>query len=131
MASKAFERLARVGNRQTLCLTHYGRKSGRSYDVTIWYLVDNGRLYLVSANANRNWVRNVKARSAISLRIGNEIFNGEVREIVDREERDHVNSLVERKYWFVMPVLRFTRMLNTIGIVRDHSAAFEVLLKEE
>src|SRR5882757_7508557 len=116
MASKDFERLARIGNRQTLCLTHYGRKSGRAYDVTIWYLLDNDKLYLVSANANRNWVRNVKARPAISLRIGDGIFNGDVLEITDREQRDHINSLVESKYWFVMPILRFARMLSSIGI---------------
>ncbi|MDO8432126.1 MAG: nitroreductase family deazaflavin-dependent oxidoreductase [Candidatus Binatus sp.] len=130
MASKAFERLARVENRQTLCLTHYGRKTGRPYDVTIWYLVDDGKLYVVTANANRNWVRNVKARPAISLRIGHEIFNGEVRAIVDRNEREHVTALVERKYWFVMPMLRLGRMLSAIGIVRDSSAAFEVILSE-
>ena len=43
MASKSFERLQRAGDRQTLSLTHYGRKSGRPYEVTIWYLVDDGR----------------------------------------------------------------------------------------
>src|SRR5258706_10871814 len=106
MASREFARLERVGNRQTLCLTHYGRKSGRPYDVTIWYLVEGGRLYLVSANASRNWVRNVKARPAISLRVGEEIFNGKVREIVDRHEREQVSAMVERKYWYVMPLLR-------------------------
>ncbi len=41
MASKSFERLRKAGDRQTLQLTHYGRKSGRPYEVTIWYLVDD------------------------------------------------------------------------------------------
>ena len=72
MASKSLERLRRVGDRQTLSLTHYGRKSGRPYEVTIWYLVDKDGLYLVSANAARSWVRNVKARPAVGLRVGNE-----------------------------------------------------------
>ena len=93
MASKSFERLRRVGDRQTLRLTHYGRKSGRPYEVTIWYLVDDDRLYLVSANATRNWVRNVKVRPAVSLRVGNEVFNGDVRAITDKQERDKVNGL--------------------------------------
>ena len=43
MASKSFERLRQVGDRQTLRLTHYGRKSGRPYEVTIWYLLDGDR----------------------------------------------------------------------------------------
>src|SRR5271156_6398405 len=68
MESNSIERLHRAGDRQTLKLTHYGRKTGKPYEVVIWYLVGGDKLYLVSANANRNWVRNVKARPAISLR---------------------------------------------------------------
>jgi deazaflavin-dependent oxidoreductase (nitroreductase family) len=133
MASKSFERLRKAGDRQTLKLTHYGRKSGRPYDVTIWYLVDseNDRLYLVSANADRNWVRNVKARPAISLRVGNEVFNGDVRTITDKQERDKVSRLTERKYWYIAPMLRLGQFLMSMGMVRDNTAAFEVILADE
>jgi deazaflavin-dependent oxidoreductase (nitroreductase family) len=137
MASKSFKRLRRVGDRQTLRLTHYGRKTGRPYEVTIWYLVDDDRLYLVSANAARNWVRNVKARPAISLRVGDEVFDGNVRAITDAQEREKVNGLVERKYWFVIPILRLGRLLRlgrffaSIGIIRDNSIAFEVILADD
>lgn len=130
MAARAFERLGRVANRQTLSLTHYGRKSGRPYEVTIWFMVDKDKLYLVSANANRNWVRNVKAHPNVSLRVGDEIFNGDLRAVVDPKEREHVSGLVERKYWFVMPILRLVRMLGAMNIMRENSAAFEVLLSE-
>ena len=131
MESKSLERLRQVGDRQTLRLTHYGRKTGRPYEVTIWYLVDDDRLYLVSANrAAPNWVRNVKARPAISLRVGDEVFNGNVRLIMDTQEREKVNGLVERKYWFVIPVLRLGRFLASMGIIRDNSIAFEVILAD-
>jgi deazaflavin-dependent oxidoreductase (nitroreductase family) len=130
MASKSFERLKKAGDRQTLRLTHYGRKSGRPYEVTIWYLVDDDRLYLISANANRSWVRNVKARPAVSLRVGEEIFNGDVRTITDQQERDKVNRLTERKYWYVAPMLRLGQFLMSMGIVRDNTAAFEVILAD-
>jgi deazaflavin-dependent oxidoreductase (nitroreductase family) len=128
MSSESLERLARTPVRQTLSLTHYGRKSGRSYEVILWYLVDGDRLYLVTANKNRNWVRNVKARPKVSLRIGDHIFNGEVRPISDPQEREHVSNLVEKKYWYVMPLLRFGRMLSGMGVLRDNSAAMEVIL---
>jgi deazaflavin-dependent oxidoreductase (nitroreductase family) len=131
MASKSFQRLHQVGDRQTLRLTHYGRKTGRPYEVTIWYLVDDDRLYLISANAARNWVRNVKVRPAISLRVGDEVFNGNVRAVTDAQEREKVNRLVERKYWFVIPVLRLGRFLASMGIIRDNSAAFEVILADD
>ena len=133
MASTSFERLRKAGDRQTLKLTHYGRKSGRPYDVTIWYMVDKqpDRLYLVSANADRNWVRNVKARPAISLRVGNEVFNGDVRSITDQNERDKVRALTERKYWYVAPMMRMGQFLMSMGMIRDNTAAFEVILADE
>jgi deazaflavin-dependent oxidoreductase (nitroreductase family) len=131
MASKSLERLRKAGDRQTLKLTHYGRKSGRPYDVTIWYLVNDDRLYLVSANAARSWVRNVKARPAISLRVGDEVFNGNVRVITDKQERDKVSRLVERKYWYVAPMLRLGQFLMSMGIIRDNTAAFEVILADD
>jgi deazaflavin-dependent oxidoreductase (nitroreductase family) len=131
MASKSFERLRRAGDKQTLRLTHYGRKSGRPYEVTIWYLVDSDRLYLVSANAARNWVRNVKARPAVSLRVGNEVFNGDVRSITDKQERDKVDALTLSKYWYLAPMLRLGQFLMSVGILRDNTAAFEVILADD
>jgi deazaflavin-dependent oxidoreductase (nitroreductase family) len=131
MASKSFERLRQIGDKQTLRLTHYGRKTGRPYEVTIWYMVDDDRLYLASANAARNWVRNVKVRPAVSLRVGDEVFNGNVSAITDPQEREKVNALVERKYWYVTPILRLARFLASMGIIRDNSAAFEVVLLDD
>ncbi len=130
MASKSSERLRRVGNTQTMRLTHYGRKSGRAYEVVIWYMVDDGRLYLVTSNAARSWVRNVKVRPEVSFRIGDEAFSGNVRAITDKQEREKVIGLVERKYWYVMPVLRLLGFLTSMGIIRDNSAAFEVILAD-
>ncbi len=66
MESNSVDRLHRAGDRQTLKLTHYGRKTGNPYEVVIWYLVEGDKLYLVSANANRSWVRNVKSRDQLS-----------------------------------------------------------------
>jgi len=131
MTSKSLERLRQVGDRQTLRLTHYGRKTGHPYEVTIWYLVNDDRLYLISSNAARNWVRNVKVRPAVSLRVGDEVFNGNVRAITDTQEREKVNGLVERKYWFVIPMLRLGRFLASMGIISDNSAAFEVILADD
>ena len=131
MASKSIERLRRVADRQTLSLTHYGRKSGRPYEVIIWYLVDGDQLFLVSANAARNWVRNVKARPAVSFKIGDQIFNGNVRAITDQQERDKVNDLTMSKYWYVAPMLWLARFLMASRIIRDNTAAFEVILADE
>ncbi|MGC1191839.1 MAG: hypothetical protein WA861_14695, partial [Candidatus Binatus sp.] len=79
----------------------------------------------------RSWVRNVKARPAISLRVGNEVFNGNLRAITDKQERDKVNDLTMRKYWYVAPMLRMGQFLMSMGMMRDNTAAFEVILADE
>src|SRR5271167_4426359 len=39
MEPDVLNRLRRVAGRQTLTLTHYGRKSGKPYEVTIWFVL--------------------------------------------------------------------------------------------
>jgi deazaflavin-dependent oxidoreductase (nitroreductase family) len=128
MASTQAGRLARIAGQQTLRLTHHGRRTGKPYEVVIWFLVEGERLYLVTANVNRNWVRNVKKDPKVLLRVGGETFSGEVRPITDAAEREHVLGLVQRKYWYVLPMLLAARMLTMLGILTDTSGAFEVLL---
>ena len=63
------ERLNRVATRQTVRLTHYDRKSGRAYEVPIWFAVDGDRVYLETANVNRQWVRNVQKTPRLGCRL--------------------------------------------------------------
>ena len=59
------DRLAAIASRSTCRLTHRGRKTGRPYQVTIWFVVDGDTVYLATANATRQWVRNVRATPAV------------------------------------------------------------------
>ena len=71
MESTELARLRRVAGKQTTRLTHYGRKTGKSYEVTIWFVLDDDRLYIGTANAKRQWVQNVQKTPNIKLTIGN------------------------------------------------------------
>lgn len=53
MESTQLARLRRVAGRQTTRLTHYGRKTGKPHEVTIWFVLDGDTLYIGSANVNR------------------------------------------------------------------------------
>jgi len=44
------DRLAQVANTSTLRLTHYGRRSGTPYEVTIWFLVEGETICRATAN---------------------------------------------------------------------------------
>jgi deazaflavin-dependent oxidoreductase (nitroreductase family) len=103
MASTTPQRLSQVAKRWTLRLTHYGRKTGKSYQVTIWFLVEGETVYLVTQNMRRQWTRNVQARPEVQLQIGDELWNGEVEVITDQAEQLHVVDLMVRKYWIMRP----------------------------
>jgi deazaflavin-dependent oxidoreductase (nitroreductase family) len=120
------ERLRSVASRQTLALTHYGRKTGKPYSVTIWFLVDGARLYLATADMRRSWTRNVLVNPKVSLKVGGDTFEGTVRRLTGEEEREHVFRLVQAKYWWATPLIMSARMLQAMGLLTDHSGAFEV-----
>ena len=118
------QRLARIANSSTLQLTHYGRKSGKPYEVTIWFLVEGDTIFLVTANMDRQWTRNVQKRHKVGLHFGAETLEGTVTRITDADERAHVNELVKQKYWYVRPLLW---LMDTFGL-SDRGGAFRVRL---
>ena len=109
MESTEAERLARVGRKSTCRLTHYGRKSRRPYEVTIWFLVDGDTVYLTTMNMQRQWTRNVQANPKVLLRMGWDTFNGDIEVVSDEAEMAHVVELLKEKYWLSRPYLWLKR----------------------
>jgi deazaflavin-dependent oxidoreductase (nitroreductase family) len=107
-------------------LTHYGRKSGKPYDVTIWFVVDGDKVYIGTANVNRQWVRNVQKTPQVKLSIGGEAFDGTARFLTDRPEHERAMVAIRRKYWMYRPIIALGQVLTAIGAMRDRSGAFEV-----
>jgi deazaflavin-dependent oxidoreductase (nitroreductase family) len=128
MDSNALARLKAVAGRQTLTLTHYGRKSGKPYDVTIWFAVEGDKVYIGTANVNRQWVRNVQKTPRIRLAVGDEQLEGEARFLAERTERDRAMAAIRRKYWIYRPFIALGQILAAIGVMRDKTGAFEVVL---
>lgn len=128
MADDLAARLARVANNHTLQLVHKGRKSGKSYEVTIWFLVEGATLYLVTASLQRQWPRNLGVNPGVTLKIADQTFTGKAEQITDESGRAHVTDLVGRKYWYALPYIRVFRMLANAGLVKDRSGSFRVRL---
>jgi len=119
-------RLKRVAARQTLILTHYGRKTGKPHEVTIWFVLDDEKFYIGTANVSRQWVRNVQKTPQIKLSIGSESFTGTARFLSDRSEHERAMAAIRRKYWIFRPIIEFGRMLTALGLMRDNTGSFEV-----
>jgi deazaflavin-dependent oxidoreductase (nitroreductase family) len=119
-------RLTRIARKQTLRLTHYGRKSGKAFEVTIWFTVEDGNIYLSTGNVNRNWVWNVRKNSRIKMTVGGEAFEGEARFITDADALREAMRRVRRKYWMYLPLIGLWRLLAVIGLIKYEFGAFEV-----
>jgi deazaflavin-dependent oxidoreductase (nitroreductase family) len=130
MDSTAVESLKRVAGKHTLKLTHYGRKTGKPYGVTIWFIGDRDKIYLTTGNVNRQWVKNVKQTPRVRLSVGGETFDGEARFLDDPEERDRVMSMAMRKYWMFLPMISVWRLLAALGLAQFATGAFEVRLSK-
>ncbi len=102
------DRLARIADRPTLVLTHHGRKTGKSYDVTIWFVVDGDTVYLTTMDRSRHWVRNVQQAPQVQLQIGPERFTGTVTPVTTAPDKRREYDLLVRKYWII-------RVMNALG----------------
>ena len=104
------ERLNKVAREKTVRLTHYGRKSGKPYQVTIWFLVDGPTVYLMTMNMKRQWTQNVQKRAEVELEIGGERFKARVEAVVtDDAELRKVVGMMKRKYPISLPYLWLKR----------------------
>ena len=130
MEPNVLSRLKKVAGKQTTTLTHYGRKTGKPHDVTIWFVLDDDKLYIGTANVNRQWVRNVQKTPQIKLSMGGETFSGTARFLTDRAEHERAMSAIRRKYWMFRPIIAVGRFLSAIGVMRDNAGSFEVTLAD-
>jgi deazaflavin-dependent oxidoreductase (nitroreductase family) len=128
MESNELARLRRVASKQTTVLTHIGRKTGKPHEVTIQFVLDGDRLYISTANVNRQWVQNVQKTPQVKLSIGGETFSGTARFLTDRAEHKRAMRAIRRKYWMFRPFIEFGRLLTAMGLMRDNTGSFEVTL---
>jgi deazaflavin-dependent oxidoreductase (nitroreductase family) len=127
MASNS-ERLARVARRHTLSLTHHGRRTGKPYTVTIWFVVDGDIVWIESADVRRQWTRNVRARPEVEIAIGDERFVGTVTPVDDPATLVRAVDLLAAKYWFVKPFIWLDRWMGRSGL-GPYGGAFRLELR--
>jgi deazaflavin-dependent oxidoreductase (nitroreductase family) len=125
MESEIASQLARVASYQTLRLTHRGRKSGKRYEVTIWFVVDRDTICL-NGNMNTQWPRNLQANPQLTMRIGQATFQGKASLVTERAARERIFAMIARKYWYAFPFIWTLRWLERNGFTKDRNAPFRV-----
>ena len=80
-------------------LTTTGRSTGRPHEIEIWYAADGDTLYLLSGGGDRaDWVRNLRADPAVTVRLGDTTHPALARVIEDAAEDRRARTLVFDKY---------------------------------
>jgi deazaflavin-dependent oxidoreductase (nitroreductase family) len=100
----------------TLTLTHFGRKSGKAYHVTIWFVDIDGELWIGSMESDKDWVRNLRGtgKGAIDFGQGEQQVVAEFTDDPARTARH--KAAVLKKY----PVM--SRLLSIFGIGKKRVA---------
>jgi hypothetical protein len=91
-------------------------------------VVDGDKVFIGTANVQRQWVRNVQKNPRIKLSVGGEKFEAAARFLGDPAERDRALVAMGRKYWMYSPVYALGKMLTSVGLMRNRTGAFDVEL---
>jgi deazaflavin-dependent oxidoreductase (nitroreductase family) len=88
-----------IGKSYRYILSVKGRKTGRTYSTPVDVMNRDGRMYLVAAYGEVNWVRNIRTSGEATLRRGSKLIAVRAREL---EPSDTVEVL--RQYYEEVPV---------------------------
>jgi deazaflavin-dependent oxidoreductase (nitroreductase family) len=115
--------LQTVANESTVEITTTGRKSGKAHTKPIWFVYDQGHLYLQSGKGGKSdWYQNLKKNPQMSLKIGSVTFNGKAKFIDDEKETERIHGLFRSKYMGA-------RLAGMVGSSIGHGKAVEVELQ--
>ncbi len=92
--------LAAIQDDDFCYLTTRGRTTGTPHEIEIWFALDDSTLYLLSGGGTgSDWVRNLQADPAVSVRIRDHVYEGTAR-VVDAgtEEDERARRLVYEKF---------------------------------
>jgi deazaflavin-dependent oxidoreductase (nitroreductase family) len=101
-------------------VTTRGRVTGRSHEIEIWFArePDATTIYMLSGGRDRSdWVKNIQASGAVTVRIGDETFDGTGRVVEpDTDEDTLARRLLEEKYSHTMDLTRWLRESLPVAI---------------
>lgn len=90
----------RLGGEDFCYLTTTGRTSGKPHEIEIWFALRDGALYLLSgAGDSADWVKNLKNRPAVTVRINSQTASAKARAVRPNTKEDvTARELLDAKY---------------------------------
>jgi len=114
--------LEQVANESNVEITTIGRKSGKPHTKPIWFVYDQGHLYLQAGREGKtDWYQNLKKNPQLTLKIAVLTFTGKARFIDEEKETERIHNLFTQKYFAA-------RVAGAVGSSIGHGRAVEVEL---
>ena len=89
----------RLADEDFCYLTTTGRVTGNPHTIEIWFAADANTLYILSGGRDRSdWVKNIRARPKVSVRIAETHFEATGRILAPGDEDATARKLVAGKY---------------------------------
>jgi deazaflavin-dependent oxidoreductase (nitroreductase family) len=100
-------------------VTTRGRVTGNPHEIEIWFAREPSAstIYLLSGGADRSdWVKNIRANEAVTVRIGEETFDATARVVEASDEDALARKLLGEKYGHTMDLERWLREALPVAI---------------
>lgn len=107
----------------TLKLTHFGRKSGKAFDVTIWFAEIDGGLWIGSLDESRNWVRNLRSTGRARVDFGSGPIEVAAESVGDATDQQRYREAVAAKYPVLSRIIGLFVRGKTRAVFRLRPAA--------
>lgn len=91
--------LSQLAKEEYCYLTTKGRKTGKPREIEIWFCLYGNSLYLLSGGGDESdWVKNLRAKPEVTVRIGKYIFPATARIARNIEEEPRIRQRMAAKY---------------------------------
>jgi deazaflavin-dependent oxidoreductase (nitroreductase family) len=91
--------LQKVADQSTLQITTIGRKSGKFHTRPIWFVYDQGKIYLQAGReGSTDWYKNLQNNPAVTLTISSLVLKGQAHTVQDKTKVERIHDLFRQKY---------------------------------
>jgi len=88
-----------LANEDYCYVTATGRVTGKPHEIEIWFGMEGDTLYILAGGRETSdWVKNAKKTPAVTVRIGEQRFDGQARIVTAPDEDALARRLLMEKY---------------------------------
>jgi len=89
----------------SVVLTHFGRKSGKRFQLRVWFVEIDGRVWVGSQDTTRNWARNLRATRRAEIDFGTVPISCTATELSHPATIERFRAAIRSKHPIMSPLI--------------------------